>query len=239
MTEIRETYLTSRPLLLFRLAPMADGMGAVLVRGINGTTPGGERLPLVATAVAVRKPPPRPVASRAAGHAAMVAVTLLFSVWNVLGERLTRVCDDDDNDGGAGCDDGDDAAALTCPLVLACYRELAAAPLMLACAAARVGLCGATAPRAAATANDRAAASHPSAGEHGGPAKRCVAWLAVGSSLWGTQLLFLVGLAMTSANVAALYQVRKCVSCKLRPLSVPARSSSPFTRHVHVSESLY
>ena len=116
---------------------------------------------------------PKPARFRA-GHLAMFIVALLFSVWNVLGEHLTRHC--------AG-------TAIACPLVLAFYREVAATPVLLAAAAATVGL---AAPRDGAADGREARVD-------------AALWACVGGSLWGTQLLFLAGLAMTSADVAAIY----------------------------------
>ena len=51
---------------------------------------------------------------RVLGHGAMVTVSIIFSVWNVLGERLTKRCD---------------GQSFRCPLMLAAYRELGATPL--------------------------------------------------------------------------------------------------------------
>lgn len=54
----------------------------------------------------------------------MLLVSAIFSLWNVLGARLTRRCDGD----------------YRCPLMLAAYREIGATPLMLVCCAAVCGL---------------------------------------------------------------------------------------------------
>jgi len=58
---------------------------------------------------------------RARGHLAMLTVSTIFSVWNVLAERLMGRC-------GGG---------FRCPMMLAAYREIGATPIMLvACGAA-------------------------------------------------------------------------------------------------------
>lgn len=105
---------------------------------------------------------------RARGHLAMLTVSTIFSVWNVLAERLMGRC-------GGG---------FRCPMMLAAYREIGATPIMLVACGAAHGL-------------------RPRLSPHR-PDTAC--WFLAGACLWATQLFYILGVNLTSADVAALYQ---------------------------------
>ena len=98
----------------------------------------------------------------------MIFVIFIFSFWNVLGSVITTKY----------CAPGD---AINCPLVFAFYREVLAAPILLAVCACSRGFV---------------------------PIQSICDWVllvSAGVSLTGIQVFFILGLAWTSADVTAFY----------------------------------